>query len=282
MIRARTICRRKRSAYRPSSASSKTRRRRRIANAAPPFDGVFLPDAADRLNLLISYLTFVDIRGVLLLGASGWDRPQELLAVGPPVNGGVFVDGFFLYSFRPEVRAFVDAYRDAYHADPGTLEAYGYDAAMLLREFIAAGAVTRQMMLAEFRRPFSRHGATAETRRHRRRAHRERAVSFEGRRRRHSRIATRRRAIAGSTAPSGSSRGPNGMRGHAESQLPTAARIAPVAAIGPAEQSAGCVSEIGEFGFLERLRPARLPRRDVELGIGDDCAVVRAGDAGCC
>src|SRR5436309_13751887 len=37
------------------------------------------------------------------------------------------------------------------------------------------------------------------------------------------------------------------------------------------------VSEIGEFGFLERLRSLRIPRRDVELGIGDDCAVVRAG-----
>jgi thiamine-monophosphate kinase len=35
--------------------------------------------------------------------------------------------------------------------------------------------------------------------------------------------------------------------------------------------------EIGEFGFLERLRTLRIPRRDVELGIGDDCAIVRAG-----
>jgi branched-chain amino acid transport system substrate-binding protein len=130
----------------------------------PPVDGVFLPEAAGRLSLLVSYLTFVDIRGVLLLGASGWDRPQELLAVGPPLNGGVFVDGFFLYSFRPAVRAFVDAYRDAYQGDPGTLEAYGYDAAKLLSEFIAAGAVTRQNMLAELRRPFSYQGATGETR----------------------------------------------------------------------------------------------------------------------
>jgi thiamine-monophosphate kinase len=37
------------------------------------------------------------------------------------------------------------------------------------------------------------------------------------------------------------------------------------------------LSEIGEFGFLERLRRLRIPRRGVELGIGDDCAVVRAG-----
>jgi ABC-type branched-subunit amino acid transport system substrate-binding protein len=130
----------------------------------PPVDGVFLPEAANRLGLLISYLTFVDIRGVLLLGASGWDRPQELLAVGPPLNGGVFVDGFFLYSFRPAVRAFVDAYRDAYQGDPGTLEAYGYDAAMLLGGFISAGAVSRQSMFTELRRPFSYQGATGETR----------------------------------------------------------------------------------------------------------------------
>ncbi len=37
------------------------------------------------------------------------------------------------------------------------------------------------------------------------------------------------------------------------------------------------LAEIGEFGFLEHLRTLRIPRRDVELGIGDDCAVVRAG-----
>ena len=113
--------------------------------------------------MLVSYLTFVDIRGVLLLGASGWDRPQELLAAGPSLEGGVFVDGFFLYSFRPEVSAFVDAYRDAYQADPGTLEAYGYDAAMLLRDLLARGARDRRMVFAELHRPFSRRGATGET-----------------------------------------------------------------------------------------------------------------------
>jgi thiamine-monophosphate kinase len=37
------------------------------------------------------------------------------------------------------------------------------------------------------------------------------------------------------------------------------------------------LSDIGEFGFLDRLRALRIPRRDVDLGIGDDCAIVRAG-----
>ena len=90
-----------------------------VENEPPRIDGVFLPDSAERLPMLVSYLAFIDVHGVQLLGASGWDRPQELIAAGPSVEGGVFVDGFFVYSFRPEVRTFVDAYRDAYHADPG-------------------------------------------------------------------------------------------------------------------------------------------------------------------
>jgi ABC-type branched-subunit amino acid transport system substrate-binding protein len=134
-----------------------------VENEPPRIDGVFLPDSAERLPMLVSYLTFIDVRGVQLLGASGWDRPQELLAAGPSIEGGVFVDGFFVYSFRPEVRAFVDAYRDAYQADPGTLEAYGYDAAMLLRDVLGRGAGDRHEVLAEMHRPFSRRGATGET-----------------------------------------------------------------------------------------------------------------------
>jgi ABC-type branched-subunit amino acid transport system substrate-binding protein len=134
-----------------------------MENQPPPIDGVFLPDSADRLAMLVSYLTSVDLRGVQLLGASGWNRPQELLAVGPAVEGGVFVDGFFVYSFRPEVRTFVDAYRDAFHSNPGTLEAYGFDAAMLVREVLSRGASTRQEVLGELHRPFSRHGATGVT-----------------------------------------------------------------------------------------------------------------------
>lgn len=38
------------------------------------------------------------------------------------------------------------------------------------------------------------------------------------------------------------------------------------------------LSDLGEFGFLATLRGLRIPRRGVEVGIGDDCAVVRCGD----
>jgi ABC-type branched-subunit amino acid transport system substrate-binding protein len=132
-------------------------------NQPPPIDGVFLPDSADRLAMLVSYLTSIDLRGVQLLGDSGWDRPQELIAAGASVEGGVFVDGFFVYSFRPEVRSFVDAYRDAFGSNPGTLEAYGFDAAMLVREILSRGPSSRPEVLGELHRPFSRRGATGLT-----------------------------------------------------------------------------------------------------------------------
>lgn len=134
-----------------------------VENQPPPIDGVFLPEAAERLAMVTSYLSFVDIRGVQLLGASGWNRRQELLGAMPNVDGGVFVDGFFLYSFRAEVRVFVDAFRDAYQSDPGTLEAYGFDAAALIRDLIATGSTSRPTVLAQLRRPSARRGATGET-----------------------------------------------------------------------------------------------------------------------
>jgi len=37
------------------------------------------------------------------------------------------------------------------------------------------------------------------------------------------------------------------------------------------------LGDVGEIRFLERLRKLRIPRRDVVVGIGDDCAVVRVG-----
>ncbi len=127
----------------------------------PQVDGIFLPESAERLAMVTSYLNFADVTGLQLVGTSGWDKPSELLSAN--VNGGIFVDGFFLYSFRPEVVAFVNAYRDAFRADPGAVEAYGYDAAALVRDFIGEGALSRAAVLDQLRRPLLRRGATGDT-----------------------------------------------------------------------------------------------------------------------
>ncbi|MGH7820800.1 MAG: penicillin-binding protein activator, partial [Candidatus Binatia bacterium] len=126
-------------------------------------DGIFLPDSAERVLLLAPTLAFFDIHGAQLAGTHGWNDSQTLLQALPYVDGAVFVDGFFLYSFFPPVRSFVNAYRDAYGSDPGILEAYGYDAAMLLLEEMNAGAVERRRMIEHMHRPRLRAGATGWT-----------------------------------------------------------------------------------------------------------------------
>ncbi|MGH7859027.1 MAG: penicillin-binding protein activator, partial [Candidatus Binatia bacterium] len=126
-------------------------------------DGIFLPDSVERVQLLAPTLAFFDIRGVTLAGTHGWNDGAKLLQALPYVDGSIFVDGFFLYSFFPPVRSFVNAFRDAYGSDPGILEAYGYDAAMLLLEEIDAGAVERRRMIEHMHRPRLRAGATGWT-----------------------------------------------------------------------------------------------------------------------
>lgn len=134
-----------------------------VEGEPPPIDGVFLPDSADRVVLLAPHLAFADIKGVQLLGASGWNRPEILKKALSYLENAVFVDGFFLYSFLPEVRSFVDAYRDVYRADPGVLEAYGFDAASLVRDAIRGGATDRESLRERLRQPQIRTGATGRT-----------------------------------------------------------------------------------------------------------------------
>ena len=126
-------------------------------------DGVFLPDSAERMVLLVPHLAYFDIRDVQLLGASGWNDREALQRAGRDVEGAVFVDGFFPYSSQPAVQRFVDEYRDAYGSNPGTLEAYGYDAARTVLDEMRRGATTRTQMDDALRRPLLREGATGWT-----------------------------------------------------------------------------------------------------------------------
>jgi ABC-type branched-subunit amino acid transport system substrate-binding protein len=135
-----------------------------VANEPAPIDGIFLPDSAERVVLLAPHLAFADIRGVQLAGVASWDKPDLLGKAGPSVSGAVFPDGFFRYSFSPGVRSFVDAYRDAYRADPGILDAYGYDAAALVRFAIREGSATRARLVERLKSPRWLDGPTGATR----------------------------------------------------------------------------------------------------------------------
>ena len=98
----------------------------------PPFDALFIPDYADRISLLAPQLMFYGIKDVTLLGINGWDSNELASKAGRFLDQAVFVDNFFRDSKNPEVRRFVELYRQAYKEEPSVLEAQAFDAANIL------------------------------------------------------------------------------------------------------------------------------------------------------
>jgi ABC-type branched-subunit amino acid transport system substrate-binding protein len=115
-------------------------KRGQVQTYTPGFDAVFIPGDYDEAALIASQLAFYDIQNVALLGANGWGSEELVTLGGRYVDGGVFVDGFFAGSADPAVRAFTQAYRSRYQAEPTLLAAQGYDAARLVLAALRAGA----------------------------------------------------------------------------------------------------------------------------------------------
>jgi branched-chain amino acid transport system substrate-binding protein len=95
----------------------------------PGFEALFIPDFSYRVAMIAPQLAYYDIKGIRLLGTSGWDSPELLKDDPVHLQGAVFVDGFFADSFRPEVNDFIEAFYTAYGREPDTMEALVYDAA---------------------------------------------------------------------------------------------------------------------------------------------------------
>lgn len=74
-----------------------------------------------------------------LLGSDGWSSTEVRRYAQDAVVGALFTDGFSANAPRPEVDAFVNAFRARYRALPGTFAAEGYDAVQwLLRAAVRA------------------------------------------------------------------------------------------------------------------------------------------------
>jgi ABC-type branched-subunit amino acid transport system substrate-binding protein len=129
------------------------------------FDAIFVPDEWRRVSLVAPALAVEDIvtnacdardverirkttgkkdlKTVMLLGTNAWSSakgasgmPELIERGGKFVTCSVYVDGFFVDSERPATRRFVQVYRQAHNADPGLLEAYGYDTARMVRQVL--------------------------------------------------------------------------------------------------------------------------------------------------
>lgn len=100
------------------------------------FKAVFVPDEPKLLGQVIPTFAYRDVDNVLFLGNNSWNSSELLSRAAGYVEKAVFVDGFFAASTAPSVREFIARYREQYSEEPGSIEAYAYDAGRVLREIL--------------------------------------------------------------------------------------------------------------------------------------------------
>ncbi|MGA6926220.1 MAG: penicillin-binding protein activator [Desulfosarcina sp.] len=96
------------------------------------FDAVFIPDASKKAGMVIPQLAYYDIHDVYLLGTNLWNSDTLLKMAGEYMKNALIVDGFFVESQSPPIKAFVAAFQRAFDRVPGIVEALAYDSAMMV------------------------------------------------------------------------------------------------------------------------------------------------------
>jgi ABC-type branched-subunit amino acid transport system substrate-binding protein len=115
----------------------------------PPFvdfDALFIPDSHENASLIAPHLAFHEVRGVRLLGTSGWNHTDLVKIGGKHVNGAIFTGDFHPQSSYPFVSEFVRRFRQTFGEEPSFLSAQGFDAASLVMVQIARGWQTREQV----------------------------------------------------------------------------------------------------------------------------------------
>ena len=108
------------------------------------FEALFAPVRHEKAVLIAPQVPFYNMRGVRLLGGSGWNDPRLLEHGERYVEGAVFVDGFFPGSAESGVARFVNEFKSIFKKTPDIFSALGYDAAQIVFSAIAHGARTRE------------------------------------------------------------------------------------------------------------------------------------------
>jgi ABC-type branched-subunit amino acid transport system substrate-binding protein len=110
--------------------------------ALPPFrdfDAVFIPDSHENVGLIAPALAFHDVRGVRLLGTSGWNHKELLSLGGSHVDGAVFTGGVAPAGASPVLTHFARRFETAYGRPPDAVAATAFDGALLLIRELLAG-----------------------------------------------------------------------------------------------------------------------------------------------
>ena len=128
------------------------------------FDAIFIPDAPNKVGLIIPQLAFFDVNEVTLMGTNLWNS-KTLIAMGREyAQGAIIPDGFYADSEKPDTKEFVDEYQAAFGERPGFMEAIGFDTAKLVLELINRPDVrSRNDLRDELLRVADFRGATGVT-----------------------------------------------------------------------------------------------------------------------
>jgi branched-chain amino acid transport system substrate-binding protein len=101
------------------------------------FEAIFIPESFDKARQILPTLLFHEVKGMQVVGTNLWNT-DELLSgsIGGEIEGSIFLDGFYKARATPEVINFMQKYYELNNAEPGILEAQGYDSAMVLLNVI--------------------------------------------------------------------------------------------------------------------------------------------------
>ena len=111
-------------------------------------DAVFVPDTYRAVGLAAPALAAAGLRGVRLLGTSGWNDPRVVLVGREHVEGAVFTGAVVRRTSAPMLREFAERFEVGFAKLPDALSAQGFDATLLLLREIVAGHVTRDALRA--------------------------------------------------------------------------------------------------------------------------------------
>jgi len=115
--------------------------------APPPLvDAVFLPDTYRVVGLAAPALAAAGLRGVRLLGTSGWNDPRVARVGREHVEGAVFTGAVVHDTSAPALREFAERFAAGFGRPPDALSAQGFDATLLLLREIVAGHATRESL----------------------------------------------------------------------------------------------------------------------------------------
>ncbi|MCP3954163.1 MAG: ABC transporter substrate-binding protein [Desulfobacterales bacterium] len=133
-------------------------------DAIVDFDAIFIPDAPNKVGLILPQLAFNDVSEITLMGTNLWSSETLIKMSREYSQGAILPDGFYADSQRLHTRQFVNAYQGAFDDRPGYIEAVGYDTARLVLQLISRPDVHSRIELRdELLRVADFKGATGAT-----------------------------------------------------------------------------------------------------------------------